>query len=88
MVHRVSSLTPGQRSILESLIGRQFEEGELVKVEPTRVIQEAPVGEARKIAYDNLLRSMDRIAEKAKDVPPEELEAAIEEACEYVRHNP
>lgn len=50
-----------------------------------RIIQEVPTGEARRIAYENLLRSMDRIADKAKDVDPDELEAAIEEACEYVR---
>ena len=47
-----------------------------------RITQEAPTGEAPRIAYENLLRSMDRIADQAKDVDPDELEAAIEEACE------
>lgn len=88
MIHRVSNLSPDQKAVLEGLIGRTFEEGDSVKIEPTRVIKEAPTGEARRIAHENLMRSMDRIAEKAKDVDPDELEAAIEEACEYVRHNP
>ncbi len=88
MIHRVSNLSPDQRAVLEGLIGRTFEEGASVRIEPTRVIKEAPTGEARKIAHENLMRSMDRIAEKAKGVDPDELEAAIEEVCEYVRHNP
>jgi hypothetical protein len=39
-------------------------------------------------AWRGLLALSDKMAENAKDVPLEELEAAIDEACDYVRHNP
>lgn len=86
MVHRVTDLSSDQRLTLEALVGRSLAEDESVVVRPCRVIKPAPQGEERQEAAQRYLAHLDMLAERAKDVPREELEAAIKEACNHARY--
>jgi hypothetical protein len=48
----------------------------------------APTAEARQAAYRELLDRASRIAEKVEEVPEAEIESAIDEATNFVRHTP
>jgi hypothetical protein len=47
-----------------------------------------PEEKQREEAGRRLSAFMDRMAERVKDVPEAEIDAAIDEACDYVRHHP
>jgi len=49
------------------------------------VFKGAPSGEERSRAFGLYLRNLDLLADRVKDVPDEELDAAIDEALESVR---
>jgi hypothetical protein len=72
---------------LEILVGRPLQAGESVSlhVYPARSVPNS-VDQDR--AWRGLLAISDKMAENAKEVPSDELEAAIDEACDHVRHSP
>ena len=86
LIRRESEFTPQERQAVEILVGRPLQAGESVglHVYPARSVPSS-VGQDR--AWRGLLSLSDKMAENAKDVPPDELEAAINEACDHVRHN-
>ena len=86
MWHRVKDLSSDQRVAIENLIGRSLHEDEGLNIQPSRLLKEAPVGEERSYAYDRYLGYLDRLAQRAQDVPDGDLEAIIDEACDQVRH--
>ncbi len=88
MLHMVKDLSPDQRVALESLLGRRLLDDEGLAIQPSRVLQEAPVGEERARAYRDYLANCDKIAQRADGVSEEELDAVIDEACHQVRHPP
>jgi hypothetical protein len=88
MWHLVKDLSSDQRAAIENLIGRSLHEDEGLNIQPSHVLKEAPVDEERSYAYDRYLGDLDQLAQRAKDVPSEELEALIDEACDRVRHRP
>jgi hypothetical protein len=47
-----------------------------------------PDAKQREEAGHRLSAFMDRMAERVKDVPESEIDAAIDEACDCVRHHP
>jgi hypothetical protein len=79
-----------QLRVLETLLGRTLDDDETVSVETwkRRVLNEAATGEERERAYRGLCGLMDRTAKRMEGVPEEEIDAAIDEAVEYVRHHP
>jgi hypothetical protein len=87
-VHSIRDLSPAQREALEALLGRTLGEEERVSVRvfSGQLVREAPVGEAREKAFRELSASMERIAKRAEGIPDDELDAAIGEAANYVRH--
>jgi hypothetical protein len=85
---QASELAPDERVVLERILGRPLEDTELVGVTTGRIISPAPEGEAREEAWKRMLEGMREMQERVKDVPEEELYALIDEALEYVRHNP
>ena len=85
---QASELAPDERIVLERILGRPLDDSETISVTTSRVIKEAPVGEAREKAARELAESIREMHERVKDVPEEELYALIDEAVEYVRHNP
>ena len=86
MWRKVKDLSAEQRLAIESLIGRSLTEDESLNIQPSRVLNEAPSGEERAHAYRQYLNDLDELARRAKDVPDDELDVLIEEACKHARH--
>jgi hypothetical protein len=66
-------------------IGRSLREDEAIAV---NVFKSAPTGQAREDASRRLLERIDRTAQKARGIPEVEIDAAIDEAVDHVRHHP
>ncbi len=80
MVHQVKNLTSDQRVALENLLGRGLRDDESVVIRPAVVVKEAPTGDERVVMANNYRKHLDMLAERVKDVPEDEIDAAIAEA--------
>jgi hypothetical protein len=69
---------------VENLLGRSLQENEAISI---NVYQPAPTGQAREEASRRLLERIDRTAARAQGVPEDEIEAALDEAVDHVRHH-
>ena len=87
MWHKVKDLSSDQRLVIESLLGRQLQDDEGLNIQPSSVLKEAPVGEERSRAYAQYLSHLDMLAGRVKDIPDDELDAIIDEACDHARHS-
>jgi len=72
------------KAAIENLLGRPLQDDEQVSLRVYRR-HEAPRDQARLEAVRRLEEHLDLMASKAKDVPPNEIESAIDEALEQVR---
>jgi hypothetical protein len=88
-VHKASDLSPDLRRAVEALLGRALEKDESVSVRAFRgeIIKQAPTGEAREEAFRRLRGRIDETAKRAHGVPEDEIDAAIDEATDHVRHH-
>ena len=84
-LHRVTELTPDTRHAMEIIIGRSLREDEAIAV---NVFKPAPTGQAREEASRRLMERIDRTAQKARGISEGDIEAAIDEAADRVRHHP
>ena len=84
-LRKVAELPPGTRHAMESIIGRSLREDEAISI---HVYKPAPTGEAREEASCRLLERIDKTAQKVRGIPQGEIDAAIDEATDYVRHHP
>jgi hypothetical protein len=84
-LHKVTELTSDTRHAMESVIGRSLREDEVITV---NVFKPSPTGQARKEASRRLLDRIDRTAQKARGIPEGDIDAAIDEAVDHVRHHP
>ena len=84
-LRKVAELPPDTRQAMENIIGRSLLEDEVIAI---NVYKPAPSGQAREDASRLLLERIDKTAQKAKGVPEEEINAAIDEAVDHVRHHP
>ena len=84
---KAAELAPPVRAAFESVLGRHLADDETVSISayPNRP---APTGEAREAAYRRLLDFGDKLAERVRDVPEAEIDAAIDEAVDHARHHP
>lgn len=82
---KAAELTPPVRAAFESILGRHLGDDETVSINayPSRP---APSGEARTAAFKRLVEFGDKLAQRAKDVPEQDLDAAIDEAVNHARH--
>jgi hypothetical protein len=87
MLHNVRDLSPDQRNAIESLLGRQLADDEALNIQLSRILHEAPVGEERSRAWAGYLSHLDVLAERVQQVPDDELESIIDEACGHARHS-
>lgn len=85
-----SELSPEQRQALEGLLGHGLDNDEWITVQTSksRIISRALTGEAGKEAHRKWLAFADEMASRVKDVPEAEIDAALDEALEYVRSHP
>jgi hypothetical protein len=84
---KAGDLTPPVREAFESVLGRRLGDDEAVSIHayPQRP---APTGQERAEAYRRLLEFGEKVAQRVKDVPEAEINAAIDEAVESVhRHS-
>jgi hypothetical protein len=86
MIHHVKDLSPNQRLAIENLLGRALQDEESLTIRPARILKDAPTGEERVRAFRRYQDDLDRIADRVKDVPEAEIDAAIDEALHAVRH--
>lgn len=84
-LQKASELPPEVKQALEALLGRSIQVDESVSVR-TYKTKTAPQGEEREAAYRRLLDRVNRTAERAKSVPDAEIDAAIDQAADCVRH--
>jgi len=76
------------REALESWFGRSFQPDEEVSVHVF-----APIRKVEKLSREEAWRKLEELSDqvaarvKAKNIPDEEIDAAIDEACDYVRHH-
>ena len=87
-IHKASDLSPEIRHAIEALLGRSLQEDESVAVRAFRgeIIKPAPVGEARDESFRRLRARIDETSQRAHGVSEEQIDAAIDEAVDYVRH--
>ena len=81
---KVAELPAEARHAVESLLGRSLQEDEAISI---NVYQPAPTGQAKEAASQRLFQRIDQTAARAQGVPEDEIEAAIDEAADYVRHH-
>jgi hypothetical protein len=85
---QASELAPDERVVLERILGRQLRDSELVGVTTGEIVQPALEGAELEEAWKRMLEGMREMQEHFAGVPEEELNALIDEAIDYVRHNP
>ena len=86
MVHHVKDLSADQRLAIESLLGRALRDEESVTIRPMQILDDAPIGEERARLFRRYQDHLDQLADRVKDVPEEEIDAAIDEAIRHVLH--
>lgn len=70
---------------MEGILGRPLADNEAIAV---NVYQPAPIGVARQEASRCLMDRIEKTTKRVRGVPENEIDAAIDEAVEYVRHHP
>ena len=85
MVHHVKDLSPDQRVPIEDLLGRTLLDEESLTIRPVQILKDAPIGSERVTAFRRYQDSLDRFAERVRDVDEEEIDAAIDEAVRAAR---
>ena len=83
-LRKVTELPPETRHAVESILGRSLQEDEAVSV---NVYKPAPTGAMREEISRRLLGRIDKTAQKVQGVPEEEIDSAIDEAIDHVRHH-
>lgn len=83
-LRRVAELSLDTRHAMEGILGRALQEDEVIAI---NAYKPAPSGEAREEASRRLLERIDKTVQKLNGVPEEQIDAAIDEAADYVRHH-
>jgi len=84
VIHKADELPSDARRAVERVLGRVLEPDEEVSIMAFSP-RSAPTGEARQKLARQLEDRIEKTAERARDVPDEEQEAAIDEALQHVR---
>ena len=82
-------LPPEKRHAAEVLLGGALGEDELVLVRASkgRILKPGLAGDALEDAYRQLFEWSAQTAKRADGIPESEIDAAIDEAVDFVRHN-
>lgn len=86
MIHNVKDLSPDQRLAIEGLLGRALHDEESLTIRPARVLKHAPSGAEPTRLFRTYLDHLDRLAGRVQDVSEAEIDAAIDDALQHVRH--
>lgn len=85
-VQKASELPPGVKSAVEQLLGRPIDADKEVSIAAVPP-QQVPPSENRLAVARSLEGFLNRRAEKRQDVSDQEIDAAIDEALDHVRHS-
>jgi hypothetical protein len=84
-LRKVTELSSDARNAVENLLGRSLRADEAIAI---NVYKPAPTGAARQEASRRLLERIDKTAERGQGIPESEIDAAIDETADHVRHHP
>lgn len=89
VLYRAQELSPEKRRAAEELLGGQIDGDELLLVRSSKaqIVQRGLTDEALDKAYEELHQWTSEMAKRVQGVPETEIEAAIDEAVDHVRHN-
>jgi hypothetical protein len=89
VIYQAHELSPEMRRAAEVLLGGTLDEDEMITVRASkgRILKEAPTGEVREDAFRRLFGRIDQTAKRSEGVREEDVDAAIDEAVDYVRHH-
>ena len=81
-------LPPEKRQAAEVLLGVALGEDELLLIRSSkgRILKPGAKGEARDLAFKRLTEWSSEMAKRVEDVPESEIDSAIDEAVDFVRH--
>jgi hypothetical protein len=85
-IHKASDLPPGVKSAVEQVLGRPIGADEEVSIAAVPPQQIPPSGNRAAVAQ-NLEALLNRRAQKVRDVSDEEIDTAVDEAVDHVRHS-
>ena len=85
-IQKASELSPDVKSAVEQLLGRPIEADEEISVVATPP-QQVPASQSRAVVAEAMETLLNLRAEKTKNLSDEELDAAIDEAVDRVRHS-
>jgi hypothetical protein len=85
-IQKASELHPRLKSAVEELLGRPIDAEEDVGIAAVPPQQIAP-SKSRASVAENLEAFLNRRATKVSDVPDDELDAAIDDAVDHLRHS-
>jgi hypothetical protein len=85
-IQKASELSPSVKSAVEQLLGRPIEADEEVSVAAVPP-QQIPPSENRAVVAEKLEAFLNRRATKVRDISDEELDTAVDEAVDHVRHS-
>ena len=88
-IHKARDLAPELRRAAEALLGQVLQEDESISVRVFKgdIVKQALTREARAEAFHRLRARIEQTAKPTQGVPEAEVDAAIDEAVDYVRHN-
>jgi hypothetical protein len=84
VIHKAEDLAPTTKVAVEVELGRPVRKGEEISI-MALFPHEAPVGEEKEQAVAGLRKCLDRIDERTKQVPEEEMEQLVKDALRYAR---
>ena len=89
VLYQARELSPEKRRAAEELLGVALGEDEvvLVRTSKDRILKPALTGQAREDAFAGLTSFQQEMQRRVEGVPEAELNAAIDEAVDFVRHN-
>ena len=82
-LRKVTELAAETRHAVERILGRSLREDEAISV---NVYKPAPTGALREELSRRLLERIDKTAQKLQGIPEKEIDSAIDEAVDHVRH--
>ena len=89
VLYQARDLPPEKRHAAEVLLGGSLGEDELVLIRSSkgRILKQGATGEDREAAFQRLFEWSAATARKVECIPESEIDSAIDEATDFVRHS-
>ena len=84
-IRKTRDLSRAAKEVFEAILGRSLQDDEEVGVWASSP-HDAPKGQERKGAWQDLNQHLDYMATKASGTQPDELEKLVDDVCDEIRH--